>query len=266
MNYIRLKSAIHLRQLTDRLRHHPEILELQLFEQDLYQPKRVANVIRMLKDKGITVYLHHPMRWRGEYVDILSEDPDRRDYYDWSCAELGELCQRERVRCVVHAHYAHTECTRLDPVRDSRRLRERIEQIHDRAPDWFLWENTTQGLFSQENPYLVSEVVRPLALPLCMDISHAFIAVKGDNKELQQSIAEAYPYIAYYHVVDSQGQGHDSLSLGEGKVDWGAVLPFLRDKDFIFEIGLENVEDCTPMVESARYLARLMSRSAASWA
>ena len=266
MNYIRLKSATHVRQLTDRLRHQPEILELQLFEKDLYEPKRVASVIRMLKEKGITVYLHHPMRWRGQYVDMMSEVPDRRDFYDWSCERLAELCEHEQVKCVVHAHYAQTESTRLDPVRYSSKLRARIEQVHEKAADWFLWENTTQGLFSQENPYLISDVIKPLTLPLCMDISHAFIAVKGDNKKLQQAVAEAYPYIKYYHVVDSQGKGHDSLSLGEGKVDWGVMLPFLQNRDFIFEIGLENVEDCTPMVQSAHFLMQLMKRSSVNWA
>lgn len=263
MKAVRLKCALEARQILDRLQHQPEILELQLFEKDVYQPERLIRIIRMLKKKGIRVYLHHPMKFRGQFVDILSEDRERRDFYDWSCSILTQVCRQERVKCVVHAHYAGTECSELDHFRLGKKLRNRIRRFAEEAGEWFLWENTTQGMFSQENPYFISELVKPLGLSLCLDISHSFIAFQGDNEKLQQGLTEALPFVEYYHVVDSLGAGHDSLSLGLGKVDWSRVLPYLTGKDFIFEIGLEDVYDCTPMIRSAEYLAQLQLQAPA---
>lgn len=265
MKAVRLKCALEVRQILDRLRYQPEIIELQLFEKDLYQPERLVRIIRMLKKKGIKVYLHHPMRFRGQFLDILSEDRQRREFYDWSCGILTQVCKLEQVKCVVHAHYAGTECSELDHFRLGKRLRNRIGRFAEEAGEWFLWENTIQGLFSQENPYFISELVKPLGLSLCLDISHSFISLKGDNEKLQQGLAEALPFAAYYHVVDSMGEGHDSLPLGLGKVDWNGVRPYLAGKDFIFEIGLEDVYDCTPMIQSAEYLATLETQAQASF-
>ncbi|RXT02863.1 sugar phosphate isomerase/epimerase [Ammoniphilus sp. CFH 90114] len=265
MNLVRLKCALEPRQLVDRLRYQPEIVEIQLFENDMYRPERIIRVIRMLKKRGIRVYLHHPMRWRGRYLDILSEDPKRRDFYDWSCSILAELCKKEQVKCVVHAHYANTECSRPGFFWLGKKLRKRIERIREEAGDWFLWENTTKGLFSGENPSFIQELVKPLELPLCLDISHSFISLEGDNEKLQQRLAEASPFIQYYHVVDSMGAGHDSLPLGKGKVEWAGVLPFLEGRDYIFEIGLENVLDCTEMVQSAKYLNQLRAATLTSF-
>ena len=36
--------------------------------------------------------------------------------------------------------------------------------------------------------------------------------------------------IVHYHLVDSNGEFHDSLPLGKGKIDWQAVVPLLNPK------------------------------------
>jgi hypothetical protein len=54
------------------------------------------------------------------------------------------------------------------------------------------------------------------------------------------------------------GLEHDSLPLGQGRIDWKIVKPFVLGKDFIFEINLSGDHiDCTPMVDSAKYFSNL---------
>jgi sugar phosphate isomerase/epimerase len=89
---------------------------------------------------------------------------------------------------------------------------------------------------------------------LNIDVSHSFIACRGDNGKLQQILELTDNYAKYYHLVDSMGIQHDSLPLGHGKIDWSMVKPYVIDKDFIFEIKLKgDHSDCTPMIDSVKY-------------
>jgi len=44
-------------------------------------------------------------------LDIISSNQDMRDYHDWSCRILEEICKQEEVKCVIHYHYASSEST-----------------------------------------------------------------------------------------------------------------------------------------------------------
>ncbi|WP_428909744.1 TIM barrel protein [Niallia sp. Krafla_26] len=259
MKNIRLKAALDWDQIEDRLKYNPEILELHVKEENLYRPEEVVEVIRKVKGKGVKVYLHHPSRFKGQYMDIISSSREVRDYYDWSCKELAAICKQEQVKCVVHCHYAQSESSHFMD-RDSRiKVRKRLETILSICGESFLWEDTTQGIFSAENPFLLEEIVKPLQLPLNIDISHAFIALKGDNEKLKHHLDQYSPYAQYYHLVDSNGEYHDALPLGKGKIDWLMVKSYIQNTDFIFEIDLKPSKylDCTPMIESAKYYNQL---------
>nr|WP_275669643.1 TIM barrel protein [Metabacillus litoralis] len=208
-----------------------------------------------MKSRGARVYLHHPMKYQGQYLDIISTDPDMRRFYDWSCEVLADICKKENIKCVIHCHYMQSESSHLTDRNKRLETKHRIEEILTICRTVFLWEDTTQGIFSANNPYLLSEIVQPLNLSLNIDISHSFIALKGDNNALKKHLELYHKHADYFHLVDSYGVEHDSLPLGKGKVDWKMVKPFIGDTDFIFEIDLKksNYLDCNLMIESARY-------------
>lgn len=265
MNYIRLKTGLNLEHIQDRLKHNPEIIEFHLVDQDLYDPETIINRIRLVKSTGTKVYLHHPMTYRGQYIDIISSDSTIRDYYDWSCKQLAQICRQEEIQCIIHAHYGATENLDVNDKHKRWELRQRIEQILKICEVCFLWEDSSKGLFSQQNPYLLKELIEPLQLPLNIDISHSFISLRGDNIKLEATLEKMHEHARYFHLVDSMGTHHDSLPLGKGKIDWGMVKPFVKDKDFIFEIDLKDTDytDCTPMIQSARYFDGINSHSKA---
>lgn len=265
MNYIRLKSNLHQASLDNRLQYGPEIIELYLSEQDLKQPELIRERIRQLRQLGIRVYLHHPPKFRGGYQDMLSSDVEVRAYYHQSSELLAGICREEQAKCVVHAHYTDTESGRGVTKERTQLLREEIRQVLSYARDVFVWEDSTEGLFCYANPYLIEELIAPLELPLNVDVSHTFIGFRGDNDKLREVLEQTQPYAVYYHLVDSMGLEHDSLPLGQGRIDWRMVKPLVDGKDFIFEIHLgADHTDCTPMVESARYFQQLQVDSQAS--
>lgn len=230
-------------------------MELHLTEKNLYQPEQVISTIRLLKSWGVRVYLHHPMKFKGQYLDIISSNKEIRQFYDWSSNILALICHQEGIKCVIHCHYSQSESSHFIDRSLRKEMRMRIESILKRSNTVFLWEDTVQGIFSAQNPYLFTEIVQPLQLPLNIDISHSFIALKGDNSALQRHLEAYHPYAQYFHLVDSRGIKHDSLPLGKGKIDWKMVKPYVGNKDFIFEIDLKetNYLDSTPMIYSAKY-------------
>lgn len=251
----RVKSAVIEKQIQDRLQYQPEVFEFHLVESDLYGEKRkeLQEAIRHVQSQGAKVYLHHPMKTGSHYLDIISYHPEVRSFYTESSRILHEICAEHHIRCVVHCNYATSDKSIEINSENSQEVKKEIEKILSFGRNSFLWEDSITGVFSYKNPELIDTVIRPLALPLVQDISHSFIALEGDNKKLLDVTSTISPFVEYLHVVDSMGEHHDSLILGEGKIDWHNIKPFTVGKDFIFEINCDNMLDCTPMIQSATF-------------
>lgn len=258
-NYIRLKTSLKLEHIHNRIDYHPFILEFHLTEHDLNSLDIIMERIQYAKSKGIKVYLHHPTAYQGKHLNIISNNKERRQFFDWSTKILINICKQENVQLVIHAHYSDTESAKMDDSIKKANIRKRIEYFQEIGENHLLWENTTAGYFSYQNEHFISDFVKPLDLPLCFDVSHAFISLKGDNQKLKTALETSKNYIKYFHVVDSLGKTHDALPLGKGNIDWKLVKPYLRNKDFIFEVDLHDSahKDCTPMIESSKYLRDL---------
>ena len=260
MQHINLKCSLAPEQIEDRLKYRPHVVELQLFENDLDVPQRIVEAIQKLKDNGVKVFLHHPMKVNGKSLDVLSRDSEVYDFYRSSCGVLDQICHAEDLFCVVHPHYDKCDSGMVDNsdpaqmVEKSYALREAIQEVRSTTHDRFLWENAPWGIFSSANRYWISHIVSPAQLPLCYDISHSFMSFRGNNLKLEQNLTEAFPFTRYYHVVDSAGtEIHDAMSLGLGGIDWTRLKPYIVQRDFIFEINLPDHNDCTFMVQSSAY-------------
>lgn len=250
----RMKCAVNETQLNERMRYRPKILEFHLVEGDLIGEglEKLKKVITRVQQLGIKVYLHHPMRSRAGTQHILSENPAIRTYYEESSRILAKVSRDYNIKTVIHCNYAESEW--VEPTYENTlRMKKAIERILAYGREVFLWEDSCKGLFSHQNPYLMDEIVRPLSLPLVQDISHSFIALKGDQELLLKSVQDSSQYVQYYHVVDSMGVNHDGLELGKGRIQWESLKPYITLKDFIYEIALQDHEKSGEMVSSAQY-------------
>jgi sugar phosphate isomerase/epimerase len=244
--------------LYDRLRYKPDIIELHLNEDDLFRDKRkqLENTISLLSNQGIDVYLHHPSKYNGRYLDIIHEQKEDYFYYHLSTRILADICLSHSIKCVIHPHYLQTPASTINKENKDKMVNE-INQILSYGKDVFLWENSIYGLFTAQNPNWLEEIVKPLNLPLAYDISHAFISFKGNNRLLLDQLEKLDSYIQYFHVVDSEGQKHDGLQLGAGRINWEPILPFLMSRPYIYEITLKDKTDAYEMYKSHLYLVQL---------
>lgn len=253
-----LKCSYDPEQLYDRLRYKPDIIELHLHEDDLFRGKRkqLETTISMLLSQGYDVYLHHPLKYNGRYLDIIHEQKEDYLFYHLSTRILADICLTYSIKCVIHPHYLPTAISSINKENTEKVVNE-IKKILSYGKDVFLWENSIHGLFTAENPNWFEDIVKPLHLPLAYDISHAFISFKGDNRLLLEQIKKFDSYIHYFHVVDSKGQKHDGLQLGTGQIQWEPILPFLMSRPYIYEITLKDKTNAIEMYESHLYLVRL---------
>lgn len=253
-----LKCSCNPEQLYDRLKYRPDIIELHLLEDDLFGSKRkqLENIISMLLSQGCEVYLHHPAKYNGRYMNIIREREEDYLFYHLSSTILAEICSHYRIKCVIHPHYLPTPTSELtNQNRD--RMADEINRILLFGRDVFLWENSIVGLFTSQNPNWFEDFIKPLNLPVAYDISHAFISFQGDNQLLLNQIKEFDSYIQYFHVVDSEGIKHDGLPLGLGSINWQPIIPFLISRPYIYEINLKDQTSAMEMYESHRYLQNL---------
>lgn len=258
MKFMRLKAGTSKEQIENRMQFSPEILELHLTTEDLLEPSKLIQCIQNIQVRGTKVYLHHPILFGSEPQDIMSDDPIRKMYYLESSRLLAQISSQTGVKCVVHAHYAGTTSSDFLDKEHTQKMRGRIEEILSFSGDALLWEDTIEGLFSYANPYLIDEIIKPLNLPLIVDVSHSFISLRGDNQKLRRVMEDTQRYVRYFHVVDSKGLNHDSLPIGEGGIDWNMMIPYLLPHDFIFEIGLSDFNSCKEMIDSVRTFNQLI--------
>ncbi|MEO2202313.1 TIM barrel protein [Paenibacillus pabuli] len=255
MTYMRLKTDLSENSFNNRYNYNPEIMELHLNYADILDKTLLHQRIEQLQASGIDVYLHHPMTLpNGEMLDIMALEDEKYIAYLDNIQTMVETCKIYGIKCIVHAHYANTESSNHLSLEKTLEMRDKISDILSYGREYLLWEDTIEGLFSYDNPYLIEYLIKPLNLPLCQDISHSFIALKGDNEKLVNVTEAVKDHSQYFHVVDSMGETHDGLILGEGKINWKELKPYLEDKPFIFEIGLTApYHDCSPMIESVNY-------------
>ena len=163
MNFLRLKVNLEQRNLDNRLQYDPSIIEFYLSDHDLQNPERIRDRIRQLHARGIKAYLHHPPKHQGEFLDILSDNPQIRKYYHESCEILARICIEEQAKCAIHANYVRTSSSQNITRERTVMMREEILEISSYSREVFVWEDSTEGLFSYGcNPYLIDDVIVPL--------------------------------------------------------------------------------------------------------
>lgn len=254
----RMKCAVNDIQVKDRLTYNPEIIEFHLVLSDIYGEgrKKLEKTIKYIQKQGIKVYLHHPMQIEGSYIHILDPDLKRREGYKEIAKTMVEISKKFGVKTVIHCNYVELKGIE-EGYETTIELKEAIEEVLRYGREYLLWEDSAAGLFSYHNPYLIDEVILPLALPLVLDISHTFIALEGDNQKTLEVVERTSHLTEYYHVVDSMGLQHDGLELGVGLVNWQALKPYIEEKDFIFEPVLNDKNSAIEMKRSADYFNSL---------
>lgn len=133
----------------------------------------------------------------------------------------------------------------------------RLDRFARAGRDHIMFENSIAPVFAYGHPDQENEILAH-HYRLAFDTSHCFIELHGDNQGLLASLRHLAPAVVHYHLVDSLGQTHDSLTLGTGKINWAGVLPLLNPAaSSIYEINLHDQTNCAEQLASHRYLNQI---------
>lgn len=263
-----LKASTDERQIDNRLMHHPDVFEFHLTDDD-FTPAGWAHFQQMVaKVQAVVpkVVFHHPMKWHGIRCELCVNKlafPQLYDFVMASSSQLIAYAQQVHAVALIHGGYAlhpgeHDFASDWPDLATAQKVvLGRMVDFAAMAPDNVVFENSLLPIFAYGDPAFEERLLQ-LQLPLAYDVSHAFIYVHGDNNKLIASMRHLRPFVRHYHLVDSLGQHHDSLVLGQGAINWKRVLHAMNSNaSLIYEINLADQLDCSEMLASHWYLEGL---------
>ncbi|MBM7641990.1 sugar phosphate isomerase/epimerase family protein [Streptococcus loxodontisalivarius] len=259
-----LKASSDPKQVESRLRYHPQVFEFHTDQEDFSTEglKRLEEAIIEVRNAGVeTIILHHPMKYKERFCELLAHSSNNSElvnFIDSSIQDLLTLAKKYDAKVLVHGSYEMREPDLLTPFDDKLQaqnyLLDRLLSLYQKYPDHLIFENGIWSLFAFGHEDFDKKLAQT-KLPLAYDISHAFIELEGDMAALLTSLDNLKDNIQHYHLVDSMGRSHDSLTLGQGKVDWAAVLPHLNpNASYIYEINLADMTNPAEQLASHEYL------------
>ena len=149
----------------------------------------------------------------------------------------------------------------IKSVEDARNaVYQRLDRFADAGGEYIMFENSIAPVFAYGDPLQEDEILAH-NYRLAFDTSHCFIELHGNNQKLASSLEHLKDRTVHYHLVDSMGKTHDSLTLGTGKIDWANVLPHLNPvATSIYEINLHDQNNCREQIDSHNYLLKLYQK------
>lgn len=266
-----LKGSSASSQMDDRLQYWPLVYEFYTAPQDFtpegYQ--HLYDAVQYIQAHGVQqIVIHHPMNFHGYHLDVVAPEkyyPQLYRFIETSTEQLIRLADDLDVQVLIHGGYSGPEVQHMVTLYPSvemarQAVYRRLDRFQRAGGDHIMFENSIAPVFAYGDPEQEEQILAH-HYRLAFDTSHCFIKLHGDNPGLQQSLHHLAPQIVHYHIVDSMGQTHDSLPLGQGKIDWDHVLPLLNPTaTSIYEIALKNPNDCREQIISHRYLMNVYLR------
>lgn len=219
-----LKGSSQLDQINDRLQYNPIAYEFYTdandFTDEGYQ--RLYDAIQYVKDAGIkNIILHHPMKFQDHHSEVVAPEkqyPDLYRFIEFTTEKLLYLADDLDVQVLVHGGYAGPESryfVSLYPsVEDARNaVYQRLDRFADAGGDHIILKIQLHQSLLTAIPF---KKMRFLLhnYRLAFDTSHCFIELHGNNQKLASSLEHLKDRTVHYHLVDSMGKTHDSLTLG----------------------------------------------------
>ena len=214
---IGLKSSDKEKHLQKRLKYHPTVMELHLFNSDLFEGReKLEKTIAKLQEQGIQVVVHMPFHDNGKRYS-LGQKIVKNELKMLN--ELGKLCKKFHIKAVVHPTQD------IGIAEDEDMLVNNIKKI-EKYFDYFYFENLTHGIFAKAED-IVRIGKRAGIKNMCIDTCHLFI-VYQDNDKIEQHIKKIKKHFnTYFHLNDHDYVTH-SCEIGKGYVDFSRILPYVN--------------------------------------
>ena len=161
---------------------------------------------------------------------------------------MNDLCQTFGLKgFVCHPYSGNLDKEKILAVFQKTNKNRFIENLN-KNKKWqkkILLENITEGFFKTQKD--MEELLKKTKTKMCMDLCHLYMTEKN-NKNAEKVIKEMKKYSRHFHIVYTKGKIHDSLKIGEGKIDFSKITKYI--KYGIIEVDCECQIKAEEMIES----------------
>ncbi|TSC71565.1 MAG: sialic acid synthase [Parcubacteria group bacterium Gr01-1014_38] len=234
---IRWAPVVRFSDVERFLSWNPPALEFHLTDKDLEEPIPARSFHQEL-------IVHAPEYRHRSLVDLATPDADARRR---SVESLKRTVEKVRE---LAPHFpgtpkliVHPGGYSLTPYRNPRELLQLLEDsltwvnlsgielLLENLPPrpWFFGGEWVQNIFLDAHE--IKTFLDTHGLKMCLDTSHAQLACNAAQTSLVEFCRILRPYVRHLHLSDAEGLGEEGLQIGEGDVDWKAVLEIFRDYD-----------------------------------
>lgn len=227
---------VHYTDLSDTLAMRPEALELVLLPNDM--DGAWADKVKF--DGPIAV--HMPVIFEdGSLINLASPDDSKRTEAIRILKKTIDIANKLNARSVichpggVRERPVHIEATVL--LGSMKELKAyapaRIELLLENMPDiyWYNGELYSTCLFKRGEE--IMSVLKALGIGLCMDLCHAKLYCNASGEGFLSYVKTLRPFIRHIHIADASGVTGEGLQIGDGEIDFEALLPVLKGLDVI---------------------------------
>ena len=121
---------------------------------------------------------------------------------------------------------------------------------------WYLGGQWHQNVFIRAEEMI--EFCQELGLGMTLDVSHAQLFCNVYNQSLEDFVRLCLPHVRHLHLADANGIDGEGLQIGEGVVEWEAILELLSREDFTWvpEIWSGHLHHGAGFIEAIHRLSR----------
>ncbi len=222
--------VVRWRDFEQYLQYGPQLFEFHLSDKDLDEELPKGNFSQQ-------VVVHAPEYMKRHYLNPAAEDKEERklaiDTLQRSidvARRLGESFQGI-PKFIMHPggitlQKSDHPAKLLELFADtlSQLKSDGVEILPENLPPraWVFGGEWTSNIF-----LLAPEIKAFLdqtGYKMCFDTSHAALACNTAGQDLTEMITILKPYIRHLHVADGAGSGEEGLQIGQGTVDFAAIL------------------------------------------
>ncbi len=225
---------VHHTDLSDMLYMRPEALEFALYPDDM--GGAWADKVKF----GGPIAVHMPEKFGdGSLVDLASSDDGKRAEAIRILKKTIDIAYKLNARNVIchpggiSERPVHVEATPLlDSMKELKAYAPAsIELLLENMPDiyWYNGELYSPCLFKRGEE--IMRVLKALGIGLCMDLSHAKLYCNSSGEDFTSYVRTLRPFIRHIHIADARGTSGEGLQIGDGEIDFEALLPLLKGLD-----------------------------------
>jgi len=225
---------VHHSDLSDMLYMKPQALEFALFPEDMD-----GSWTDKVKFDG-PIAVHMPEKFEdGSLVDPASPEDGKRAKAIRILQKTIDIAVKLKATSVVcHPGGIREKPGSVDagPLLDSMRALKayapaRLALLLENMPDiyWYNGVLYSSCLFKHEAE--IAGILKTLGIGLCMDLCHAKLYCNSSRRDFISYVRALNPFVRHIHIADARGVSGEGLQIGDGEVDFAALLPLLRGLD-----------------------------------